>query len=176
MVRNNGNSTPHSFCYPGAFRDYSRQAAIFSVAFSIALFVLLLVLLAFDKVVFGRMHVTALHLGMFGIMIAATVIITQLMARSLAGFHISADEYGLTVKRGGTEMFVPYRSITAIDRVRIPGWWPLRPDMKPHGETSRVMIRIRQGKGRQLTFISGLAGEKQLIERTRKLARLEERP
>jgi hypothetical protein len=176
MNRAKGNSTPRFFSYPGAFRDYSRQAIIFSVVFSIVLFVLLLLLLAFDKVVFGRMHLTALHFTMFGIMMAATVIITQLMARSLAGFLISTDESDLTVRRGGSQMFIPYRNISAIDRVRIPGWWPLRPDMKPRCETSRIMIRIRHDKGQQLTFISGLTGENKLIEKIQKLARLEEEP
>ena len=84
----------------------------------------------------------------------------------------SAAGEGLTVAKKGTEVFIPYEKVTALERVRIPGWWPLRADLKPRTQTARAMIRISVKGKPPLTFVSGLEEEEELLEAIRKTAGL----
>jgi uncharacterized integral membrane protein len=159
--------------YPGTFRDYSRQAFRTSGVFGVVLLLIVLAVLAFDNFILGETHFTVWHAVMLGILFTGSVLITQLMARSLAGFGITSDVQGLTVTRGNSKRLISYGEISDIEKIRIPGWWPLRADLKPAGETARVMIRIVVRGGRPLTFVSGLVGEEELLETVRKAAGLD---
>jgi hypothetical protein len=68
------------------------------------------------------------------------------------------------------------RLFLAMEKVRIPGGWPLRADLKPRLDTVRSMIRIRLRRGPSITFVSGLTGEDELMERIRTSAGLEPEP
>ena len=155
---------PRSFSYPGTFREYSRQAFGAGAAFAGILGVIVLAVLAFDRLFYGRMRLTWWNLAGLCILLLGFLIIAQLMARSLSRFRIIAEGEGLEVSRTGAGVFVPYLDITGVERVRIPGWWPIRADMRPRARTALKMIRIKRREAPPLVFISGLEGEEDLIE------------
>jgi hypothetical protein len=174
MIEKAKSSDPRAYTYPGDFRDYSRQAFFFSGICGIGLFVIVLVVMAFDRFILGGTHLAGRQFMILGLLFVGTVLISQLMARSLSRFSIVACEEGLVVVRGGSEVFVSYESIKGIEMVRAPGWWPLRADLKTRGETKRTMIRIRLEQRPPLTFVRGLEEEEELIKTIRKSAGLEE--
>lgn len=155
---------PRSFSYPGTFRDYSRQAVRTSAVFGAVLCAVVLAVFAADRLFYGKSHLTSWHFAGLFILLAGFFLISQFMARSLSRFRIEADGQGLTVTRNGSETRVPFTEISGLDRVRIPGWWPLKADLRPRGETARRMIRIRRGQAPPVTFISGLEHEEELLK------------
>jgi len=154
-----------SYSYPGTFREYSQQALRASAVFGIVLCFVVLAVFVFDRSFFGKTHLTWWHFAGLCLLFAGFSMISQFMAYSLSRFKIRADGEGLTVTRTGTETRVSFREISGLDRIRIPGWWPLRADLKPRGDTARRMVRIRRRQDPPVTFISGLENEKELIER-----------
>lgn len=170
MNKTISGSVSRSFSYPGTFRDYSRQAWRISGVFGGMLGLIVLSVLAFDRFFYGGTRLTWWHITGVCILFAGFSVIAQLMARSLTRFRITADDNGLTVTRTGTESFVSYGEISGVDRVRVPGWWPLRADLKPRRETARRMILIKRGQAPPVTFISGLEGEDELIAKVTRSA------
>lgn len=165
----------HSFAYPGSFRDYSRQALMAGAVFGGVLGIILLVVFAFDRLFYGGTRLTWWHITGVCLLLAGFLVIAVFMARSMSRFRITAGEKGLTISRGDDKILVPYGEISGVDRLRIPGWWPLRAEVKPKGKTARRMIQIKRGKAPPVTFISGLENEKALIEWILKAAGIEEK-
>lgn len=166
---------PHSYSYPGSFRDYSRQALRASAVFGGVLGIILLLVFAFDLFFYGGTRLTWWHITGVCLIFAGFLVIAVLMARSMSRFRITAGNQGLTISRGGDSILIPYGEISGIERLRIPGWWPLRADLKPRGQTARRMIQIQRCQAPPVTFISGLENEKALIERIVKAAAIEEK-
>ena len=160
--------------YPGRRSDYLSQAFRFTAVVMCSMAGLYALVLGADVFLLGERHVGpvqfVLVLGMGGLL----GLFSFIMAFSLSRFRVTAGSSGITVNRGSGEMKIPYGMITNVEKVRIPGWWPLRADLKPGKETVRAMIRIGVRDGRPLTFISGLVGEEELLETIRKEAGLEE--
>jgi hypothetical protein len=163
-----------NYSYPGTFSDYSRQAILVSTILSAVLITIALLVLVFDTVFLGKSYLTMGHFVILSFLLIGSFLTLQLMARSLSYFHIKSNDTGLTVARRSSEIFIPYEKISGVDRIRIPGWWPLRADLKSRGETVRTMIRIRLHQGPPVTFVSGLTGEDDLIEKITRSAGLGE--
>lgn len=147
---------------------------MFSCVFGAVLLITVIVVLIFDRFVLGDTHLKEWHFMLLGLLLVGSFLISQLMARSLSYFRIKSNDAGLAVVRRSSEIFIPYERISAVDRIRIPGWWPLRADLKPRGETVRTMIRIRLHQGPPVTFVSGLTGEDELLEKITRSAGLGE--
>lgn len=166
---------PHTYAYPGSFRDYSRQALRASAVFGGVLGIILFLVFAFDFLFYGGTRLTWWHITGVCFLFAGFLVIAGLMARSMSRFQITAGEQGLTIFRGDDKIMIPYEEISGIERLRVPGWWPLRADLKPRGQTARRMIQIQRRQAPPVTFISGLENEKTLIERIVKAAAIEEK-
>lgn len=163
---------PNAFFYPGRRVDYVFQALRFTSVVMCGLIGLYALVLGVDVFLLGERHVGS---GQFFLILAMggfIGLISIMMATSLSRFGIITSEQTFTVHRGARELMIPYKMVMAVDRVRIPGWWPLRADLKPRRETARNMIRINVKGKRPLTFVSGLEGEKELLDTVRKAAGL----
>jgi len=154
-----------SYSYPGTFRDYGRQALRSSAVFGIVLCFLVLAVFVFDRFLYGKAHLTWWHLAGLSLLLAGFSMVAQFMAFSLSRFRIGTDKGGLTIMRAGNETRVSFEEISGLDLTRIPGWWPLRADLKPRSQTTRRMIRIKRRQAAPVTFISGLENEEELIDR-----------
>jgi hypothetical protein len=176
MKENSSGSAYRSYSYPGNYHDYRRQALVFSRAFGGVLIIAVLAVLALDRLFLGGTYLKWRPITVLCLLFVGTLFITRFMARSLSRFHISSDDEGLTVTRGNSRVIIHYGDILAMEKVRIPGWWPLRADLKPRLDTVRSMIRIRLRRGPSITFVSGLTGEDELMERIRTSAGLEPEP
>ncbi len=165
MNSNEKGVLPRSYSYPGTFREYSRQALVSSVVFGAVLCFVVLAVSIFDRLFYGSVHLTWWHLAGLTLILAGFLMVAQFMAFSLSRFKIREERGGLIIIRAGNETRVSFDEISGLDRIRIPGWWPLRADLKTRGETARRMIRIKRGQDAPVTFISGLENEKELIQR-----------
>ncbi len=151
------------FLYPGTLGDYLKQAAIVTCLAAVLSSFLIVTLVAVDRLVLGEVHVKQVHLVLLAGLIAALGFGSVLISLSLAEFAIRLDGGGIKVKRLGREEIIGYDEISRIEKIRIPGWWPIKADLLPRGETARHFIRIRRKSGPAVTFAGGLAGENDLI-------------
>ncbi len=151
------------FLYPGTLGDYLKQATIITCFAAVLSSFLIVTLVAVDRLVLGEVLVKQVHLVLLAGLIAALGFGSVLISLSLAEFAIRLDGGGIRVKRLGREETIGYDEISGIEKIRIPGWWPIRADLLPRGETARYFIRIRRKSGPTITFAGGLAGEDDLI-------------
>ncbi|UCF31950.1 MAG: hypothetical protein JSV26_05995 [bacterium] len=151
------------FTYPGTWIEYLRQALATTGLLAGSLAVLLAAVVAVDRYVLERTSIGAANILMLIAVVAIYALISLLMARSLARFRVQVTEEGIAVRRGGSDLFVPGGDVRAVSRTRIPGWWPLRSDLKPRGQTARHMIRISRSSGPPVTFMGGLDREEELV-------------
>lgn len=151
------------FTYPGTWKQYLRQALAAAGLLSGSLVVLLAAVVAVDRYVLQTTSIGAAHILMLIALVAVYAVISLLMARTLARFRVQVSEEGIAVRRGGSDLFIPGGDVRAVSRTRIPGWWPLRPDLKPRGQTARHMIRISRSSGPPVTFMGGLDDEEELV-------------
>ena len=166
---------PHSYAYPGSFQDYSRQALRAGAIFGGVLGVILLLVFAFDLILYGETRLNWWHITGVCLLFAGFLVLAQLMARSMSRFRITVGDQGLTISKGDENILVPYGEISGIEQLRIPGWWPLRAELKPHRKKASRMIRIQRSQTPPVTFISGLENEKALIESIVKAAAIKEK-
>ncbi len=169
MVSTNGFISTSSeedtdiFLYPGTLGDYLKQATIVTCFVAILTSFLIVTLVAVDRIMLGEVYVKQVHLVLLAGLIAALAFGSVLISLSLAGFAICLDGGEVRVKRLGREESIGYDEISNIEKIRIPGWWPIRADLLPRAETARYFLRIKRKSGPAVTFAGGLAREEDLI-------------
>ncbi len=169
MVSTNGFISTSSeedtvvFLYPGTLGDYLKQATIVTCFVAVLSSFLIVTLVAVDRLMLGEVYVKQVHLVLLAGLIAALGFGSVLISMSLAGFAIRLDEVGIRVKRLGREETIDYDEISSIEKMRIPGWWPIRADLLPRGETARYFLRIKRKSGPAVAFAGGLAREDDLV-------------
>ena len=156
--------TGRVFTYPGRRGDYLKQAAV-STAFAAALCLVTAVLVVLlNRFVLDRARFGPTHLAVLLVLIAGYGVLSAQVAVGLSRFRIIIAEDSLEVQRVGVDLSLPLAEIAEVERIRLPGWWPVRADLKPWRDTARYMIRIRPASGRPVTFASGMVGEEDLLD------------
>lgn len=153
--------------YPGSHGEYSKQAWSFTGIVALVSAVVMAVVYMTDRYVIAGGGIGMERLTLLLLIVTVAGIIAQLMARSLAGFSITAGGKVLAIKRGRSIEDVPYGEIKSLNRKKLPVFWPLRADLKPRSETARYMISIKRGSKPSITFVGGLDDEEQLLETIR---------
>ncbi len=151
------------YLYPGTLGDYLKQATIVTCFVAVLSSFLIVTLVAVDRLMLGEVYVKQVHLVLLAGLIAALGFGSVLISLSLAGFAIRLDEGEIRVKRLGREETIGYDEISKIEKIRIPGWWPIKADLLPKGETASYFLKISRKSGPSVTFAGGLTREDDLI-------------
>lgn len=158
----------HVFVYPGTLGDYLKQGTIVTCTVSLISALLVVVLVTVDRLVLGSVHVKLVHMILLAGLMVALGFVSVMMSLSLSSFVLRLTETGIVVKRLGKEDIIDYAQVKSVEKIRIPGWWPIRADLMPRGKTARHFVRINRKPGPAVTFAGGLAGEEELITMIRR--------